>query len=169
MKKQTFHVAMCEPLESRQLLSASLATIKGDVNALIADGVVLKAAAKAFATDLLVKIPIGTPGRGTFYTDVHTYKVDSASAGTTLTNDLAAIKADKNDPTEESAALAQLNSDVTAIDAQLKADGNAINDVLTKHPTLVSDYGKLQKDEAAVVAAHTAFKAEAKVLIADLA
>jgi hypothetical protein len=168
MKKQASRVAMCEPLESRRLLSANFATIRADVDKLVTDSALLKTAVKTFEADLVAKVAIGTPGLGSLDADLNGFKTHIAGANATLTADLAVVNSDRGTGAE-AGAVAQLQSDANAEHNEVKGDVATINTPITKHPTLISDHAKLVTDEAAVTAAFTIVKADGKQLLADVA
>jgi hypothetical protein len=168
MKHQGHGGAMIETLESRRLLSASVATITADLTKLKTDAETERTAVKTLETDLLSSITTGTAGLSALVADIKVIHTYIQTEKPLLTADLAAVVADAGHPTKKAAALATLTTDVNKFQTKLETDVTAVNAVITKHPTLISADAQLTTDEAAVKADYQTIKADFTQLKADL-
>lgn len=161
-------IAMIEPLESRQLFSASVATIEADLATLQAAVTTQRIAITTLKTDLLSTIPAGTAGRGALVRDLKAIHAVAKSSRATITADLTAIIDATGNPSAKAAAVATLKTDVDNFSATFKADLTAAKAVIAKHPTLISADVKLTTDEAAVQGDYQAVKADLVRVVDDL-
>jgi len=159
---------MCEPLERRQLLSATVTTIQADAATLQAEGHTLGVKLNTLLTDFLAAVPSGTAGRKALKTDINEFRGDVQSVMGQVTTDLSIISVDASGPGEAN-AIAALRTDILLGRNSLKADASDIKNVLVAHPTLITTSAKVGKEKTDVDTAFSAFKKDVTTLKGDLA
>jgi hypothetical protein len=155
---------VCEGLESRTLLSGTLAAVKADVALLQTDSAAFKVAIHTLATDLKV-VPAGTAGLKGLHKDDKTLKADLQQLG--LGAKLNKIKGSKG--TSKEATLAdKFAQALAAIKTKVDAKVPATETAISAHPTLATDDTHLTADEDAVNTALNSLNNDISQTITDL-
>jgi hypothetical protein len=158
---------MIEGLESRRLFSASVATITADETKLHTDLTAEHTAVKTLETAAAGDIPGGTAGKRKLVEGFKTIEANIKGKSSLLGADLAVLKADKSDPSEKAAALANLHAGTAGAKTKLKSDSTVIKNVLAAHPTLINSNPTLASELATVEADNALVKADFAQLQAD--
>ncbi|HTW93614.1 MAG TPA: hypothetical protein VMD30_02395 [Tepidisphaeraceae bacterium] len=168
MKRSSTCGVVCEPIESRTLLSASPATIQTDVATLAADAKTLRQAATTAVDDLIVTVPAGTPGLAHLETLINSFAATSKSYAAGIKTDLVTVLADQGTGAE-SGALATLDTEVITARAALKPIWIKIVDSFAKHEVTFESYDThLVGDYNVIVTDWDTVKTDFKTLKTDL-
>jgi hypothetical protein len=158
-----------ENLESRRLLSASVATIDADSATLSAGLHTLALAAKQFNTDLEADTAAGTAGLKGYFNHVAAFHAVIAATRATLKADLATIDAlGSEHPKKLAAAETKYSTDLATAYAAVQTAKAAVDTAFAKHPAILSGNTTLQADKAAAASDFTALAPEYSALQADL-
>ncbi len=160
--------AVIETLESRKLLSASVAKIDSDLATLSAAMHVEALAAKQFLADLLAAYPVGTAGRKGVDNHGILFHTAIKVARAQLAADILVVNADVNHPVALAAADSKLSSDLTTDFDAVTAAYDAVGVALQKHPNILNN-GALTSDKNAVDAEIPTLKSDYATVQADLA
>jgi hypothetical protein len=162
-KAENRRSCVIENLESRRLLSASVATIDADSATLSAGLHTLALAAKQFNTDLEADTAAGTAGLKGYFNHVAAFHAVIAATRATLKADLATIDALGSEHPKKLAA-----TDLATAYAAVQTAKAAVDTAFAKHPAILSGNTTLQADKAAAASDFTALAPEYSALQADL-